>query len=92
MTIICGHNASVESYNVAEAKAQLSEILKRVSEGEEVLLTRRGKPIARVVPAAQAGRSVLGAGQHDPNIDFQALAKDEWWKAVPEDEARIWYE
>jgi prevent-host-death family protein len=92
MTNTFGHNGPVESYNVGEAKAHFSEILERVSEGEEVLLTRRGKPIARVVPAAQAGRSVLGAGQHDPNIDFQALAKDEWWKPMPDDESRAWYE
>ena len=34
-----------------EAKAQLSAIVERVaSTGEEVLITRRGKPIARLVP------------------------------------------
>jgi hypothetical protein len=34
MVIIC----QVDSYNVAQAKARLSEILERVSEGEEILL------------------------------------------------------
>lgn len=34
-----------------EAKAQLSAIVERVaSTGEEVLITRRGKPMARLVP------------------------------------------
>ena len=32
--------------SVAEAKAKLSELLRRVEEGEEVTITRRGKPVA----------------------------------------------
>jgi len=32
--------------SVAEAKAKLSELLKRVEEGENVIITRRGKPVA----------------------------------------------
>ncbi len=83
----------MQSFNVAEAKARLSEILERVSEGEEILLTRRGKPVARVIPAvAHTARSILGAGAHDPNINFQVLAHDEWWKAMPDEEAQRWYE
>lgn len=34
-----------------EAKTKLSELLDRVEGGEEVVVTRRGKPIARLVPA-----------------------------------------
>jgi prevent-host-death family protein len=30
---------------VAEAKAKLSEIIRRVEEGEQVTITRRGKPV-----------------------------------------------
>ena len=33
-----------------EAKIQLSELLERVEEGEEITITRRGKPVARLVP------------------------------------------
>lgn len=32
--------------SVAEAKAKLSELLKKVEAGEQVLITRRGKPVA----------------------------------------------
>ena len=31
-----------------EAKAHLSELLDRVEKGEEILITRRGKPVARI--------------------------------------------
>jgi len=35
----------------AEAKANLSELLDRVAQGEEIVITRNGKPAARLVPA-----------------------------------------
>lgn len=38
---------------VAEAKARLSELLDRVERGEEVVITRRGKPVARVSGVAR---------------------------------------
>ena len=39
-----------------EAKTHLSSLLERVSRGEEVLITRHGKAVARLVPAATADR------------------------------------
>lgn len=33
-----------------EAKSHFSEILERASKGEEFIVTRRGEPVARVVP------------------------------------------
>jgi prevent-host-death family protein len=35
---------------VSEIKARLSEYLRRVRGGEEVVVTDRGRPIARIVP------------------------------------------
>ena len=80
------------SYNIAHAKTHLSEILERVAAGEEVLLTRRGKPVARVVPAAQPSASILGAGAGDPTSIPGCSPGDDWWKPLPEDEAQPWYE
>ena len=37
-----------------EAKTRLSALLERVERGEEVVITRHGKAIARLVPAAAA--------------------------------------
>ncbi len=44
--------------SVAEAKAKLSELIKRIEEGEEVTITRRGKPVARL-SATQAPKKPL---------------------------------
>jgi len=41
---------SFVSIALAEAKAHLSHVLDRVEAGEELVITRRGKPVARVVP------------------------------------------
>ena len=42
--------------NVHEAKTHLSKLLARVAAGEEVLISRAGKPMARLVPAGKAAR------------------------------------
>ena len=41
---------------VAELKAQLSRYLTRVKAGEEILVTERGAPVARLVPIERGGQ------------------------------------
>ena len=43
----------METAGVSELKASLSEYLARVKAGEEVLVTDRGQPVARIVPIAR---------------------------------------
>ena len=51
------------TYSVAEAKNQLPKLIDRALAGEEVVITRRGKPVVelRQVPA----RTVAPKGIHD---------------------------
>jgi prevent-host-death family protein len=44
-----------------EAKTQLSRLLDLIQEGEEVILHRHGKPVARLAPVRQRDRSPFGA-------------------------------
>jgi prevent-host-death family protein len=44
----------MESIDSFEAKTQLPQLLERVAQGEEFTITRHGKPVARLVPAAPA--------------------------------------
>jgi len=47
--------------NVHEAKTHLSRLLQRVAAGEEVVIARAGRPVARLVPAVAGGDDrVLG--------------------------------
>lgn len=40
----------VKRVNVHEAKSTLSELLRRVEAGDEVVVARAGRPVARLVP------------------------------------------
>jgi prevent-host-death family protein len=40
----------METLSLARAKARLSEVLDRVEAGEEVVITRRGRAVARIKP------------------------------------------
>lgn len=42
--------------NVHEAKTQLSRLLERVAAGEEVIIGKAGRPVARLVPYAETPR------------------------------------
>lgn len=55
----------METYNLADAKARLSELIDRVEAGETVEITRRGKPAARLVPPEKPLRL----------IDWEALRR-----------------
>ena len=41
----------MNSVNLADAKAHLSELVERAAAGEAVGITRRGKPVAQIVSA-----------------------------------------
>jgi len=44
---------------IAEAKAQFAEIIRRAEAGEEVELTRYGRPVARIVPPRPDKKTAL---------------------------------
>ena len=39
--------------SVTEAKAQLTDLVRRAEAGEEIELTRHGRPVVRLAPAAK---------------------------------------
>jgi antitoxin (DNA-binding transcriptional repressor) of toxin-antitoxin stability system len=50
----------VETFNIHEAKAQFSRILRQIEQGEEVLIARDGTVIARIVPERRPRRFGVG--------------------------------
>lgn len=40
--------------NIYVAKTHLSRLIDQVNAGEEIVITRHGRPVARLVPAAEA--------------------------------------
>ena len=67
-----------------EAKTHLSALLEAVEAGEEVLITRRGKPVARLVPARPA-RVRLGSLK-----GLVAPPPDDAFAPMDEDDLRVW--
>lgn len=39
--------------NISEAKSTLSSLIKRVTEGEEIVIGKAGRPVAKLVPYEQ---------------------------------------
>jgi prevent-host-death family protein len=74
---------------VSELKAHLSEYLNQVKAGGEILITDRGKPVARLVPIArsEANREALIQMEKQGLIRFGSgkLPKDFWAMPRPED-------
>ena len=61
--------------NIHEAKTHLSRLLVRVVAGEEIVISKAGKPMARLAPYQKPARKrVLGRGQAQMTVavDFDA--------------------
>lgn len=65
--------------SVHEAKTHLSRLLRRVATGEEVVIARAGKPVARLVPFASGSPRQLGRdrGLFTVPEDFDAELPEE---------------
>jgi prevent-host-death family protein len=51
-----------ESVNVYEAKTHLSQLLDRAAAGEEIVIARAGRPVARLVALAESARPRMPGG------------------------------
>lgn len=61
---------------VSEAKGQLTELVRRAESGEEVILTRFGRPVVRLVPVAvKATAAERRAVMEEVRSDGAARAK-----------------
>jgi len=64
----------MKEVGVLEAKTHLSDLLRRVEAGEEIVIRRGRSVVARLVPARPAGERPLGidAGRFEVPEDFDA--------------------
>lgn len=70
---------AARQYNVHEAKTHFSRILEQVATGEEVVISKAGEPVAKVVPlrpkVRRTGRGSLQERIHFAD-DFDELPGD----------------
>ena len=70
--------------NVHQAKTQLSRLLARVEAGEEVVIARRGEPVARLVgckPRSKRQADILKG---------KVVIPDSFFDPLPEEELTAW--
>jgi prevent-host-death family protein len=60
--------------NMHEAKTTLSQLVEQAERGEEVIIARAGRPVARIVAVRAGSRRVLGQwrGRVRMSTDFDA--------------------
>ena len=66
--------------NVHEAKTQLSRLLARVEAGEDIVIARRGEPVARLVgckPRSKRQADILKGKVVIPESFFDPLPEEE---------------
>jgi prevent-host-death family protein len=62
-----------EPVNVAEAKARFSALLDRAASGEEIVISKAGKPVARLMPLEKPPKRPFGIAKHWPKLPTAAL-------------------
>ena len=68
------------TYNIHEAKTHLSRLLERVQNGEEIVIAKSGKPVARLIaisarparriPGMDRGKVIIHPDFDDPLPEF----------------------
>jgi prevent-host-death family protein len=51
----------MSKHSVAEAKNQLSDLINRALQGEDVVITRHGRPVVELTPIPERPRAVTAA-------------------------------
>lgn len=71
---------------IHKAKTELSKLLKRVEAGEEIIIARGDKPIAKLTPAAPPARKSRGYGAWKGKF----TVPDSFFDPLPDDELDAW--
>jgi prevent-host-death family protein len=70
----------MKSVGIYEARAALSQLVEQALSGEEIVITRRGKPAVKLVPVPKSGpprKPGLLKGKYDlPKCLFEPLPKE----------------
>ncbi len=74
----------MRTVSVTAAKAQLSRLLVQVERGEDVVITRHGKPVAKLMAYRPRARRQFGALRGRVSID------ERFFEPLPEAELAAW--
>ncbi len=74
-------------YNLYEAKTQLSKLVDQAAAGEEIIICKAGKPIARLGPLPEKTKKPRKGGQWKGKIWYA----DDYEEDLPEDIIESFY-
>ena len=74
----------MSTYNLADAKAKLSDLVARAAQGEEIVIARSGRPLVRLTE--------IDAPTHRPFGQLRGLIEvpDDFDAPLPESELAAW--
>jgi prevent-host-death family protein len=76
-----------KTFNVHDAKTQLSRLMDRAHAGEEIILAKAGEPWARLVPYEVPAKRKREPG----GLKLTGEIPDSvWFDPLPEDELELW--
>jgi prevent-host-death family protein len=75
---------TARTVSIYEAKTHLSRLVAQVEQGEEIEITRHGRPVARLVPPPPRPKRRLGL------LEGQGFVPD-GWDELTEEELADWY-
>lgn len=78
-------SAPAKAVNVHEAKTHFSKLLKRAHNGEEIVLSKAGKPYAKLVPIEPAPLK-----RREPGGLEGYVLPDSFFDPLPDDELDAW--
>lgn len=77
----------MKTVNIQEAKTHLSRLVEEVTQGEEVVIAKAGRPMVRLVPVGS-----LGGPRPLGLLAGQVRETEGWWAPDPELEALFYGE
>jgi prevent-host-death family protein len=77
----------VKQVNIHEAKTQFSKLIEAVERGEEVVIARRGKPVAKLTACDEAPRREVRFG----TLAGLVTVYPSFYEDMSEDELEDWY-
>lgn len=72
-------------HTIHEAKTNLSKLIQKACDGEEVIIAKGKKPVAKIVPIADAQKERLPGG-----FEGKVWASDDAFDPLSEEELREW--
>ena len=78
-----GVSAQPKQVNLYEAKTHLSSLVERAAKGEEIVIAKAGKPMAKLISLAPGDNALKPLRKFGQNLLGITFLSDDWEKDIP---------